>query len=278
MRTRTIVTAAVVLLLVAVSVEAAEMTPPSDRVAVLDAGTFVVVEAHHATLGEALAALGTRLGITLENTDRVDLARVVDGRRSGSLIEIVRWLAPDQNFVLLYEERRPNDPRPPRIERIGFLDTGKAPGEGTAAPRPMATAPPENMGRDAVVATPIVPVPRAGGGPRSGAPAGGGGLGEDLRDDGSKPELSYTPMSEIKSVAEQLRAATPAAQLQIERDARAPDRIGAPPEFLRPQSDAAQTTLQQQAQRSQALAVEQLQALMEAFKAICRSAKGGGPC
>ena len=35
--------------------------------------------------------------------------------------------------------------------------------------------------------------------------------------------------------------------------------------------------MQQQMQRSQALAVEQLRALMEAYKAACQ-AKGTGPC
>ena len=80
-----------------------------------------------------------------------------------------------------------------------------------------------------------------------------------------KPDLPNSNRSEIQSVAEQLRAATPAAQLEMQRQARSD---APPPEFLRSRSDAAQTTIQQQAERSQALAVEQLRALVSGLATV----------
>jgi hypothetical protein len=54
--------------------------------------------------------------------------------------------------------------------------------------------------------------------------------------------------------------------------ARDPTGQREPPTFLALQSDVAQLSLEQQMERSQALAVEQLRALMEAY----RSARLGG--
>jgi hypothetical protein len=274
---RPVMTAALALLFLSAGARAAEPDSPIDRVTVLDAGTFLVVEAHQAALGEVLEHLRARLDITFSNTERVDLTHIVDGRRIGSAFDIMKWLVPNHSFVLLYGEQKPNDPRRPRLERIGFLNIGTAATTGGTAPGSAVAAPSESIPGGVTAAT--RPASSGGVRPDSGLPAsaGGGAEGPDLRTDGSKPDLPSTPMSEIKSVAEQLRAGTPDAQLEIERQARVPDRPGPPPEFLRPQSDAAQTTLQQQTERSQALAVEQLRTLMEAFKAACRS-KGDGPC
>ena len=185
----------------------------------------------------------------------------------------MRWLVPDRSFVLIYKDRAPGDTRPAKLERIGFLcardgSRASAPEPGSAAAR-ADSAP--SRGPGALTGASGQPDRR----PRTAIARTGS---DTLRDRASgKPETPHTPKSEIKSVAEQLSAATPAAQMAIERDARAPDRQGPPPEFLRPHGDVAQTTLQQQMQRSQALAVEQLRALREAYKAACQ-AKGTGPC
>ena len=66
---------------------------------------------------------------------------------------------------------------------------------------------------------------------------------------------------------------TPLAQYEVERSARDPDRQGAPPAFLAGSGNVAQTTLEQQAARSQALAVEQLRALMNAYGAVCQGTR-----
>lgn len=91
--------------------------------------------------------------------------------------------------------------------------------------------------------------------------------------DAGKPEIPSTPKSEIKTVAEQLEAQTPTAQLAIEAAARNPSTQTAPPEFLAPHGDVAQLSLEQQMERSQALAMEQLRALMDAYRAV----RQGGP-
>ena len=82
---------------------------------------------------------------------------------------------------------------------------------------------------------------------------------ESNRTTEGKPDLPNSNRSEIQSVSEQLRTATPMAQQEVERQAHFDIQ---PPAFLRSRSDAAQTTIQQQAERSQALAVEQLRALV----------------
>ena len=269
---------ALALVLMAAGLAAAQPDSPGDRVTVLDAGTFLVVEAHGARLAEVLQHLETHLKITFANRERLDLSRIVDGRRVGTAFDVMRWLVPNHSFVLLYEERTSGDTRKPRLERIGFLNMGAAATTGGSAPVSAGAAPPEGVPGGVTRATEtalpggVLPGSRI---PDSGA---GTAAGPDLRHDGSKPDMPSTPMTEIKSVAEQLRAATPEAQLEIERHAHAPGLRGAPPEFLRPHSDAAQTTLQQQAERSQALAVEQLRALMDAFKSACQGAMGDGPC
>src|SRR5437867_433508 len=111
--------AAVGVVLVA-GVSAADPDVAVERIAVLDAGTFLVLEVREAPLGEVLERMASRLRITFTNTERVDLSRVVDGRRLGSAFEVMRWLVPEHSFVLLYETRTAGDARPPRLEQIGF--------------------------------------------------------------------------------------------------------------------------------------------------------------
>src|SRR5262245_32170297 len=205
------------------SAGAADPDLPPGQVAVLDAGTFVVVEANQAALGVVLDQIKTRLGIEISDTDRIDLSRIVTGRRIGTVFEIIRWLTPSANFVLLYEERRPGDTTQPRLERIGFLRAGGGsagvdPGPPSSAPSATAAA-----SRRASTAGADEPAGRPVDTGRVVAPAGDAGVAEapEVRTDGSKPDLPYTAKREIKSVAEQLAAATPEAQLAIERQAHA---------------------------------------------------------
>ena len=240
----------------------------TDKVAVLDAGTFVTVEAHNATLAEVLDRIGERLKITFTNTDRINLQQVVDGRKSGPLREVMEWLVPTGGFVMLYEERTPNDKRPARVERIGFVAWGNK----SAEPSGTSTGPAKPAVTEKT--TPNIPMQTNAGSSTQAKPATPSA--RDLK--AGKPDVADTGgEGDIKSVAEQLRAASPNTQLDIEAQAHDPTGQAPLPAFLRPQSDVAQTTLQQQQERSQALAVEQLRALMGAYKAAC-TGNPKGPC
>ncbi len=268
-------------LLLHAAARVASATSPAERVVVLDAGSFLLVEAHQATLGAVLDRLSTHLQITLSHTNRLDLSRTVHGHTTGTVFEVVQWLVPQTSFVLLYEARKPSDAKPPRLQRIHFLSTGTASDAVAAAPSeapPAGVHPPSNSNP---VLTGLGTVPGSGT-----SLAGASALSHPTAQppqhqtvsDPLKPNVPYTVRSEIKNVAEQLQAATPAAQLAIDDLAHADDPLGPPPAFLQPHSDVAQTTLAQQAERAQALAVAQLRALMEAYEAACQGAKAPGPC
>jgi hypothetical protein len=242
----------------------------TDKVAVLDAGTFVTVEAHNATLGEVLDRMGERLKISFNNTDRVDLTRIVDGRTSGSLRDVMTWLVPNGGFVMLYEERKPGDNRPAHVERIGFVAWGTQ----TARPGEPSSRPAKPGVASAGVPAPAARTPSGAGV----TPGKAATQSADKSKEGSKPNIADTGgAGELKSVAEQLRSATTNAQLDVDRQAHDPTGQAPLPAFLQPQSDVSQTSLQQQAQRSQALAVEQLRALMGAYSAACKGTPGA-PC
>jgi hypothetical protein len=234
---------------------------PAERMAVLDAGTFVVVEVHQAKLGEVLRYLASHLKAELSNADQLDLERVIDGRKTGSLSEVIRWLVPEGGFILISEPAKPGDPHPLKLVRIGFLRPGDA------MPSSIASAAVGKPGNPVQLAPREEAAPSPGarsavtGGRRQSRP-----LAADL--DAGKPDIPSTPKSEIKTIAEQLEAQTPTAQLAIEAAARDPSGEGPPPAFLAPQSDVAQLSLEQQMERSQALATEQLRALMEAYRAV----------
>jgi hypothetical protein len=233
----------------------------ADRIAVLDAGTFLRVEAHNATLGEMLDRLKAHLKIEVSDSQILDLTRVVEGSKTGTPLEIMQWLAPGASFILIFDRPKPGEAKPGRLERIGFLGTGAAPPSAIASAAigkpvdPIEVKPPQE-------ATPS---------PSARSPARGNGLqstpsAADLA--AGKPDIPSTPKTEIKTVAEQLDAQTPTAQLAIEAAARNPGNQIAPPAFLAPQSDGAQLSIEQQMERSQALATEQLRALMEAYRAV----------
>jgi hypothetical protein len=237
--------------------------PAAERVAVLDAGTFLVVEVHQAKLGEVLKRLAAHLKAELFNTAQLDLERVIDGRKRGSLSEVIRWLVPDGGFILISEQPKPGDLHPPKLMRIGFLRPGAATPSaiasaavgkavGPAEVTPQQEAAPSRSGRSAATRVRRQSVPPAA----------------DL--DAGKPDIPSTPKSEIKTVAEQLEAQTPLAQLGIEAAARDPSGQSPQPSFLSPQSDVAQLSLEQQMERSQALATEQLRALIQAYKSLAR--------
>jgi hypothetical protein len=212
------------------------------KVSVLDRGNFIIVEAQQATLREVVEVLGTQLKVTFFNTERIDLSRVVDGRRAGSMRYVLEWFIPGASFILLYEEQRPGSTKEPRLDRIGFLESGSK--EQRTANTSIAVAPPLTNAFD-------TNVPNVNNGRGSGGD--GGSLKLDLQD---------SRQTEIKTVAEQLQAAAFNTKLAMENQAQAPN--GAPPGFPR-SGDVAQLTLNQQIQRTQALAVEQLRALVNSL-------------
>jgi hypothetical protein len=269
------------LVLISASVQGADPGPVAgDRVAVLDAGTFLRVEAHHATLGEVLDQLKARLKIRVTHSELLDLSRGVDGSKAGTPKEIVQWLAPGASFILIYDEPKPGQPKLQKLERIGFLSSGTA-APGTAAPGtavPGTAVPPARVPAGAASAPSVMAsesltgtVSTAASGGAPGSQGGTAALSTETANPNEelKPAVPpSTPKSEVMGVADQLRALTPDAQLAIEQQAHATDPQTPPPGFLQPNQDAAQTTLQQQQERSQALAVEQLGALMKAYRAV----------
>ncbi len=255
------------LALISASVRGAD-PDPADRVGILDAGTFLRVEAHNATLTEVLDQLKARLKIRVSNSELLDLSRSVDGSKTGTPLEVVQWLAPGASFILIYDEPTPGETKPRKLERIGFLSSGTAvPSSGAAAP----SAPPRESPTSTAGTATSVGLPK----PQRGA-ALSTNTASPSPDEELKPGVPpSTPKSEIMGVADQLRALAPETQLAIEQQAHSPDPQTPPPGFLQPNQDAAQTTLQQQQERSQALAVEQLRALMEAYAAVSRGRASG---
>jgi hypothetical protein len=277
------------LTLLPASVHAGGPGPAAERVAVLDAGSFIVVEAHGAKLGEVLDRIAARLKAELViNTTGLPLDRTIDGRTRGTVAEVLRWLVPGFGFVLIFDQPQKGDSRPPKLVRIWLTKPGErgvaavvdaAAGKPAEAAKWKATPEEGAKGKATTGKAPS----------RTAASVSAGATGPGKRSRSSsadvaagKSDIPSTPKSEIMSVAEQLQAQTPQAQLAIEAAARNPARQGPPPAFLAPQSDATQLSLQQQTERSQALAVEQLRRLMDAYKAACGgTGQGGGqnnPC
>jgi hypothetical protein len=251
--------------LLTVPAGAADPVPTdADRVAILDAGTFLRIEAHGATLGEVLDRLKTQLNIRVTNSKILDLAHAVEGSMAGTPREIVDWLAPGASFILIFEPPKPGESEPHKLERIGFLGPGNAkpsPAGGSRAAGSAAPPAPASTNPRSVTVTRL---------PNSGQSAATVTALGDRTKGGLKPDSPPSaPNSEIKGVAEQLQAGTPEAQLAIEQHAHSPDPQTPPPGFLQPNQDVAETTLQQQQERSQALAVEQLRALMGAYQSAC---------
>lgn len=253
---------------------AAEVRPPiatsaePEKVSVLDAGDFFSVQARNATVAEVLEVLKTRLKLTFVNTDRIDMARTVDGTRVGNIQHIMAWLVPNDGFVVFYEEEKPG--KPGRPERIGFLQGGT----------PTAGLPsPDGAGGKAAAPTDAAKNPKGGQQASAGAGAGAGGSATDsAATKAGKPDVADTGgRHENLTVPEQLAAATNYAQLEIERQANDPTGQSPAPGYQNGPGNVANTTLEQQMQRSQALATTQLEALQNAFRAACR---GGinGPC
>lgn len=252
---------------------AAEPKPPialntaPEKVAVLDAGDFFSVEAHNATVAEVLEALKKRLRLTFTNLDRIDLARVVDGTRVGNIQHIMAWLVPTGGFVVFYEEQKPGVAGRP--ERISFLQGGTPTaglsGQASSAAAAQAEADAKKAGTGKPQAT-----ASASGGGATAAPDGANKAGKpDVPDTGGRHEYLTVP--------EQLAAATVNAQMDIDRQANDPTGQSPLPSFLNGPGNVANTTLEQQMQRSQALATAQLQALQSALRAACRGG-ANAPC
>lgn len=253
---------------------AAEAKPPiatstaPEKVAVLDAGDFFSVEAHNATVAEVLDVLKKRLRLTFTNLDRIDLARVVDGTRVGNIQHIMAWLVPTGGFVVFYEEQKPGVPGRP--ERIGFLQGG-TPTAGLAGQAPGAAASQaEADAKKAGTGRPQATASASGG--------GGAGATADGANKTGKPDVGDTGgRHEYLTVPEQLAAATTNAQMNIDRQANDPTGQSPLPSFLNGSGNVANSTLEQQMQRSQALATAQLQALQNALRAACRGG-ANAPC
>ena len=252
---------------------AAEVKPPvatstaPEKVAVLDAGDFFSVEAHNATVAEVLEVLKKRLRLTFTNADRIDLARVVDGTRVGNIQHIMAWLVPSGGFVVFYEEQKPGVPGRP--ERIGFLQGG-TPTAGLPGQSPGAAA--AQAEADAKKAGTVKPQATAS------ASGGGAASAADVASKAGKPDVPDTGgRHEYLTVPEQLAAATVNAQMDIDRQANDPTGQSPLPSFLNGSGNVANTTLEQQMQRTQALATAQLQALQSALRAACRGG-ANAPC
>ena len=223
----------------------ADTREPADRVTVLNAGTFLILEVHQTKLGDVLNRLAAHLKAELFNTDRLNLERIIDGRKRGSLEEVLRWLVRDGGFIIISEEPKPGDPRPPKL--AGSTDRSKI--------------------RDALRSVCC----------GAGEAIGPGDWAKAKADIAAgKPDIPSTSASEIMNIAEQLEAQTPKAQQAVEAAAHDPTGQSPIPAFLTPQGDTAQLSLQQQIERSQALAVEQLGQLMQAYKTVCRGLQSGG--
>ncbi len=230
----------------------------SNKVVVLDAGSFVSVSADRATVGEVIAELSRRLGITFVGLEEIDTKQILDGTRIGPLKHVLRWIAADAGFLATYRE---GDKAGQRAERVAFLPKGER-GTPKAAPTPAAAQP--SLPGQVAVAPFSFDRPATGRKVRPSA--------DDVR--AGKPDIESEERSEVQSVAEQLTAALPASQLERERQALDPTGEALQPPYLSGAGNAAGTTLEQQMQRSQALATAQLKALMGALKAAC----SGGPC
>jgi hypothetical protein len=237
--------------------ETAGAASATDPVSVLDAGTFLVVDAHTTPLGEVLDRLKNHLAATVAHADRLDLSRLIDGHKSGTLTEILQWLAPNAGFIIIYSDKNGGVRR---VEQIGFLPTGPAEQTTSDARKQSSSAggPAEaknSVGDEAVsIRSPTTARVMSS---------------FDTPESKGKPDLPYTKKDEVKGVAQQLHSVLPETQLATERQANSPAPT-ATPDFLSSPNNVAQLSIQQQIERSQALATEQLRALIDAYKAVGR--------
>lgn len=251
---------------------------PSPKVAVLDGGDLISVEAHDATVAEVIEVMGKRLKLSFANTERIDTTRIVNGTRIGSIQHILSWLVPLGGFVVYYQEEKtqPSD-KPGRPERIGFLDGGPAnagiPSGSTRESSKSGTTDAQKARAAAARGGAATVTP-------GGRPAGPGGAGDTGGggDTTGKPDVADTGgIHQLLTVPEQLRASTVDAQREIDRQQNSPTGQGPSPAFLNGPNNVAASSLEQQMQRSQALATAQLQALRQALSAAC-SGGNGAPC
>jgi hypothetical protein len=242
-----------------------------EKVAVLDGGgDLISLEAHQATVAEVIEVLKTRLNLAFSNTDRIDMTRIVDGTRVGNIQHILSWLVPSGGFVVYYQEQKTaSRSNPGRPERVGFLDGGPA---TAGAPSALAQDPSKQTAAGSQNAA--KPGPNGASAPASAGSNPNSGKGDTT----GKPNVADTGgIHQLLTVPEQLRAATVDAQLEIDRQQHDPTGQAPAPAFLNGPNNVAGTTLQQQMQRSQALATSQIQALQQALSAACRGAPGA-PC
>jgi hypothetical protein len=224
----------------------------SQRVSALEARSFISIEARQATVGEVLATMQSQLKVTFSDSDRIDLYRVVDGQKSGSMKSVLQWLVPNGSFVLIYEEQSAGSIKERRVERVAFLGSGNKGARVGGKPAVPASAVEENE-REFDAPNVLARSVRVRAANRNEGRS-------DISLQGAKPEFPNNWQSEIRSVAAQLQAAA-SSQLATEAN----NWASASPADFRSNSDVAQLTLNQETQRAQALAVEQLRALMSSL-------------
>lgn len=264
--------------LVALALAAALLALPvcgataADKVVISETGTRVTVEAHNARLSEVLDRMKETLKLKFTYTDRVELDRVVEGRTSGSLREVMAWLVPNGGFMLHYDDEA-NATRATRISFMGASKgggaarpataarSGSTPGSAQSTPIVTSAPPPVTPVTPTAVEPTHSPEPTTAANQPTPAPAGG--ISNDA----------------IVSVADQLRASTQAQMGNAAASGGSGGSGGASsgPAFMQSQGGGSQGTLQEQAARSQQLAIQQLQALMNAYKAAC-TGNPNGPC
>ena len=250
------------LLMLLVCVPVGGASAADAKIVIKQTSGGLTVETHGATLREVLDRMSGELKIRFSNSDRVDLTRSIDGRTSGSLRDVMAWLVPDGSFVVLYDDATDSDGKAVRIQRISFLSRGpQKPVKGGNHPvGPTNSAPKVTVTPDTHVVTaappPVAPTVAPTAVPAPAAPP------------------AQAAADEPRSVTDQLRAAT--NQLASSSGSSEGGQSQTPA-FLNGPGDGSQQSLQQQAARSQALAVEQLNALMNAFKAAC-TGNPNGPC
>ena len=240
---------------------------PAEKISVTDAGSRVTVEAHNATLNEVFERMTAQLKIKFVYTERLDLTRVIDGRTSGSLKDVMAWLVPSGGFMMLYGE---DDANAARVTRISFVSTSAGGGKPGPMPSHKAMVTPASTPASTPLISQAPPTPPAVTPGPAPAPTTAAAA--------AAPPVAPESRDVAVSVADQLRAST--MQTQTANAASAGGGSGSnEPAFMQGGNGngGSQGSLQEQAARSQQLAVQQLQALMGAYKAAC-TGNPLGPC
>jgi hypothetical protein len=228
------------------SVLEADVKPAiSEKVAVIEIGSSVVVKANKATVGQVFERLGIIVTFTSDNLANIILSRVMNGHKKGTIHEIVRWLVPSDNYMLAYEEQKSGNKKVLRLKQINFVSKNNAGSDMADNNSPLRKADFKS-------------------------------IEQQLRNAAS--EVNTQSENESLGITEQMRTAALVNQMQIGSQTHVNNTVSPLSQSDKSTNDMEQPTLQEQAQRSQALAVKQLQALMNAYQTVCQKNNVGGPC